>query len=348
MPTKEEMQAILDAPVGGSPEAPDPGDLSACDPADFIPRPGRPDFPTALDNTTISTFRACAQKAFRAYFQHLHPRGRSIHLVAGGAFAKGLEAARNAFYRDGESPVQAMLQGVRALIHEWGDYPPFSDSHPNKSLDQMVLALVEALHHWPLGSDVIVPFEVGSRNGVEFSFAVPLPGTCHPQTGEPILYTGRIDLLGIYGGALFCEDDKTTAALGPSWGRQWDLRSQFLGYSWALQEHDYPVAGTLVRGISPQKSGIKTAEVIIYQPPWKIDRWLKQTQRDVARMVECWREGYWDYDFGDACTAFGGCAYAPLCNSQHPEQWIRSNYVRREWNPLGLHDPAHDPREVKK
>ena len=50
-------------------------------------------FPLAVDSTMLGTFRSCPQKLYRQYLQHWKPRGESVHLVAGGAFAEGIEAA---------------------------------------------------------------------------------------------------------------------------------------------------------------------------------------------------------------------------------------------------------------
>ena len=333
MTTKEEMQQILNSEVT-LPAHAEKGSLEGAPEGSFEMSPQCVTFPTALDNTIISTFRACPHKAFRQYLQHLATTTTSIHLTAGGAFAAGLETARNSFYLGKKSAEASLLDGVRALLKEWGDADPAWD-HTTKSLDKMVLAMVEALQVWPLGADWLEPFEYGARNGVEFSFAVELP-VRHPVSDDPILYTGRIDLLGVMHGALFCEDDKTTAQLGPQWIKSWDLRSQFTGYAYAMRELGLPCAGTVVRGVSPQKYMTKTSEAVVYQPDWKIDRWLKQTVRDIEKMKQCWAEGWWDYNLGDTCNAFGGCVFKDLCNSPQPEAWIRSNFVRRVWDPLGV------------
>ena len=326
--SKARLNAALHEPL----ELPqEEGSLEELKPEDFYPRPETPPFPMALDNTIISTFRECPQKAFRSYFQHLAPSTTSIHLIAGAAYAAGLEAARNAFYLHGATPTRAKAVGVITLLKSWGDYDPHWGQP--KGLDLMVLALWETLDYWPLGEDIVAPLEYGDRNGVEFSFALPI-GVDHPTTGEPILYTGRIDMLCIYEQALFAEDDKTTGQLGATWTRQWDLRAQFTGYCWALREYNLPAAGTLVRGTSIQKLGNKHATAIVYQPDWKIDRWLRQTRRDINRMIECWREGYWDFNLGDSCTAFGGCPFKDLCNSANPERLIPTNFVERVWDPL--------------
>ena len=63
----------------------------------------KPIFPHAVDSTMLATFRSCPQKFFRQYVEHWKPKAESVHLVAGGAFASGIEAARRAFYEKGVS-----------------------------------------------------------------------------------------------------------------------------------------------------------------------------------------------------------------------------------------------------
>ena len=58
-----------------------------------------PTFPHTIDSTILSTYRACSQKAFRQYMEHWKPSEESVHLIAGGAFAKGLETARSTYFQ---------------------------------------------------------------------------------------------------------------------------------------------------------------------------------------------------------------------------------------------------------
>lgn len=334
----DEIQRILNEEIeqreagqSGEPAPRPEGDISHLPASDFAMTPMWGEFPEYVDNTILSTFRSCEVKAFRQYMQHLRKSQTSIHLLAGGAYAAGLEAARNAFYRDGKSEADARVEGVRELIRHWGHEDLYLDQ--NKSFPRMVEALEYSLDTWRLGVDTIVPYEVEGRNGVEFSFAVELP-VDHPKTGLPILYTGRIDLLGVLDGALFVEDDKTTSALGPTWGAKWDLRSQFTGYTWALRQYGYPVAGTLVRGLAILKTRFDHAQAVVYAPDWKVQKWLDTTVQTLERMKSAWLHGHYMHDFADACEAFGGCPYKQLCNSPVEHRTIPYDFIQRRWDPL--------------
>ena len=290
-------------------------------------------FPMAIDSTMRAAFTSCPQKYYREYFQHWKRIEQSPDLVAGKAFAAGLEATRNAYWRDGiTDPTEAIGLGVQALLEEWGDYEPPVDHV--KSLDRMVGALDEYFTNYGFATDHLQPLMQEDKPAVEFSFALPIPDTRHPQTGEPILYTGRFDMLGLFNGSLFVVDEKTTKQLGPSWYKSWTLRSQFTGYCWAAKTYDYPVAGAIVRGISILKTKYGHAESIQYRPDWFIDQWLHQLKRDIDRMIECWESGYWDYNLDMACTHYGGCVFMDVCSHPRPDEQLRDNFQKRIWDPM--------------
>lgn len=289
-------------------------------------------FPSVLDSTIIAAFRSCPQKAFRTYLQHYKPKQTSIHLHAGAAYAAGLEAARIAFFSDGMSEEDAKAAGLQKLIETYGDFECPADSA--KSLERMCGALEYYLDCWPLSTDKAVPIALPSgKRGVEFSFTEPIDFP-HPETGDPLLYVGRMDTVVDFAGAVYGEDDKTTSQLGASWSKQWDLRSQFTGYCWGAKRAGIPLAGFLIRGVSILKTKYDHAEAITYRPQWMIDRWYEQLLRDVKRMKDMWEAGEWDYNLDHACAEYGGCDLQQVCLSADPEPWLKINFERRVWDPV--------------
>jgi hypothetical protein len=153
--------------------------------------------------------------------------------------------------------------------------------------------------------------------------------------GQPLIYTGRADALASYGGAgNFVVDEKTATQLGPSWGRQWDMRSQFTGYCWSARQLNIPVTGVLVRGVSILKTKFETQQVITYRGEAEVERWLNQTVRDIRRMISLWEEGYWDYSLDHACTEYSGCALVNVCKSSDPDAWLNLYFEQKVWDPL--------------
>ena len=182
----------------------------------------RPFFPVAIDSTTIAAFRSCPQRAYRQYMQHWKPATDSVHLIAGGAFASGVEAARRAYFEDGIDPATAVADGLRALILHYGDFECPADSA--KSLERTAGALEFYFEQYPLGADGAVPITHSSgRRGIEFSFAQPLPIN-HPVTGEPIIYTGRADMVAEAFGGVYVRKNTgrfcwTSFTANPGYGR---------------------------------------------------------------------------------------------------------------------------------
>ncbi len=292
----------------------------------------RPPFPDVIDSTILGTFRSCPQKAFRQYLQHWKPGTESIHLVAGGAFATGLEVARKAFYSDGKSADDAQGLGLEALLRKYGNHE-FLDSESPKSWQRMAGALEYYFTQYPLGADGARPHKFGDTHGIEFSFAEPLD-TLHPVTGDPLVYAGRADMVADAFGGLFLFDEKTTSRLGKTWLNQWDHRSQFTSYCWGLRGAGFRPTGIVVRGVSILKDKYETAQAITYRADWEVDRWKAQVERDLARMIECWRTGYWDWNLDHACNEYSGCAFTRPCKSPDPDKWLEMEFTRRVWNPL--------------
>lgn len=305
----------------------------------------RPMFPHAVDSTLIGSFRSCPQKFLRTYIEHWKPRSESVHLIAGGAFASGIESARRAFFEQGQDAETSIAVGMQSLIEHYGDFECPPDSA--KSLDRVLGAFSFYFDAYPLGADGALPYEFSNgRRGIEFSFANPLPIN-HPVTGNPMLYTGRADMIAHFAGGIYCFDEKTTSSLGASWSRQWEMRSQFTGYQWAAGEYGVPVQGTIVRGVSILKTKFGTQQVITYRSPAEVDRWLEQVVRDVQRMIKCWEEGYWDYNLDHSCGEYGGCSLLSVCKHSSPELWLDTYFEKKVWDPLERKELTMEEFETK-
>lgn len=292
----------------------------------------RPPFFAVLDSTIVSAFRACPRSAYLAYLQHFKPRGQSVHLHAGGAFAHGLEVARTLFYKDQVDEADAVAEGVKALLEFYGDFECPADSA--KSAARVAMALAYYFDAYPMATDAAKPISLpGGKIGVEFSFAEPIDAD-HPESGDPVLYVGRMDMAVEYAGAVYGEDDKTTSTLGASWSKQWDLRSQFTGYTWGANRAGLNLAGFLVRGIGILKTKFDTQQALTYRPQWMVDRWYEQLLRDVQRMKQCWESGLWDYNLDHSCNDYEGCQFRSVCLGRDPRSWLETAFERRVWDPV--------------
>lgn len=289
-------------------------------------------FPKVIDSSMMASFKSCPRKFQLEYLEHWKPQSTSIHLHAGAAYAAGLEAARVAFFQDGKPAAEAEAIGMKALFESYGNFQCPPDSA--KSLERMSGALEFYFDRYPLETDNAVPITLpGGKRGIEFSFLEPLEFN-NPETGDPLLYSGRMDTIVNYAGGIFGEDDKTASQLGASWPRQWDLRSQFTGYCWGAGKAGFPLQGFLVRGVSILKTKYDTMEALTYRPQWQIDRWYEQLHRDISRMYQMWNEGYFDYNLDASCNEYGGCIFRQACMSQDPTPWIEGGFVRKIWDPV--------------
>lgn len=289
-------------------------------------------FPSVIDASLMSAFRACPRKCYLEYFEHWKPKLPNVHLHAGGAYAHGMEAARRAYFIDKLPPDESIARGMKALLEFYGSFECPSDSA--KSLERMLGALEYYFFAYPLEKEEAVPSLIApGRVGIEFSFAEPLP-IKHPETGDPLIYCGRMDAVVDFAGARYILDDKTTSSLGASWPRQWNLRAQFSGYAWGCQQAGIPVQGALIRGISILKTRYDTLQALTYRPQWLIDQWYEQLLRDIKRMIVAWEENYWDANFDESCNAFGSCVFTKPCMSQDPQPWLETDFERRQWSPI--------------
>lgn len=292
----------------------------------------RPPFPEVIDSSCLSAFRACPRKFELEYLRHWKPKSESVHLHAGKSFARGLEVARLAYFVDGRNTEDSVALGVGALLESYGNFDCPEDSA--KSALRMAGAMEYYFTSYPLDTDPAPPSTMPSgKRAIEFSFVEPID-LLHPETQQPILYSGRFDEVVDYAGGRFGEDDKTTSSLGPKWSQQWDLRAQFTAYCWGAMMGGIKLDGFLVRGISILKTKYETQSAVTYRPQWMVERWYDQTLKDVARMKEMWEKGAFDYNLDHACAEFGGCMFRQVCLSADPEPWLKVGFERRRWDPV--------------
>lgn len=290
-------------------------------------------FPLVLDSTMLSAAGSCHHKFLREHVENWKPLGQSVHLHAGAAFAKGLETAREAFFVKGLPAADAEALGVGALLTHYGDFPCPADSA--KSAARMAGALEFYFSNYPLGRCGANPVTLPSgKLGIEIGFAEPLPVT-HPETDEPLIYSGRLDMACDYAGGLFVEDDKTTSSLGATWAKQWDLRSQFTGYCWGMWKcAGIKPNGVLVRGVSILKTKYETQQAITYRADWQIEEWLEKTCYLLEDLKRAWKNRYWRKNLDHACNEYGGCGFRATCMSQSPRNFLLTYFERRHWDPI--------------
>lgn len=303
-----------------------------------------PIFPTHIDNTMLTLFKKCRYKFNLQQLRGIQSPALSIHLHFGAVFAAACEATRKAYFLDGAQAEEAISIGEEYILKNFGDWD--EDEVGVKTIHNCLWAFSDYFRSaYPLGFDRFVPYretEEGKPH-VEFSFAIPIP-IDHPVTGDPLMYTGRADSIvadcrafsNIWEAKeLWIQDEKTTQQMGSQWAKQWRLRGQFIGYVWAAQQYNVPAVGALVRGICVYKRNPpKFDQAFVKFHKSVLDRWYWQMIDTVHDMIECWTDGYFKQDLGDACSDYGGCGFLSMCEIEDPEPFFKAKFVERRWDPL--------------
>ena len=287
-------------------------------------------FPTIIRNTYRKAFVRCPRSAAYLYEEGLAGSGGtvSIDLHAGAAFARGIEVARRAYYTHPQASApsttraaNAVEAGREALAEAYGDFPCPPGS--NKTRAAMEGALYFYFEQWPLDApDALRPITMPDGSlSVEQHFSEPIPIT-HPESGAPLSYEGRIDMLGADAdGDVWVVDEKTTGRLGDAWANQWYLDAGQTGYVWwarrTLLRHN--VVGVEIRGVGIYKTGYGKMEIPILFQPWETERWYEQMLRDVNEWRAMSVSGVYRHALDHACALYNSpCAFLPLCKRENP------------------------------
>lgn len=297
-------------------------------------------FPHVIDNTMRKVLVKCQQAAAYKYEHGLNdPNEKRVDLIAGGAFAKGIEVARRKYFGEHTLPNVAAQAGIHALYEKYGGYQTPANS--NKTADRMAGALQYYLDKFPLQDEKLVPILLpNGQLAVEMYFEYPM-GVYHPDTNIELLYAGNWDLLAldIRDGGVWVVDEKTTSQMGEKWVNQWPLDSQMTGYVWLAQKWlaennlDYEVKGAIIGGVAVRKYDYEAARFKTYREDWEVDRWFKQLQNDITGWKIAYLQGNHNMALDHACAYYNNpCEFVPLCKSKEPEK-LTSGYKVEFWNP---------------
>jgi hypothetical protein len=312
-----------------------------------LERGEKPPLPAIIDATMLTSFRDCEVQFFRSHVLKCSPREPRVPLIAGSAFAAGLEAYRRAYYHDGYSKESSFDIAILSTIDDWGDNDPFPQGrHSSRSLDRVLTGIRNYFEVYPPESDLFQPHLRADNNAptFEFNFVVPLDPArgfpVHPSSGEPFMWAGRSDGLGSFRRLPVFSDEKSTESLGATWSDKWLLRNQFLSYAWCYREMGLPYRSALVRGIGLLKTKITHAEALIQYPDHVINLWERNAIFSLDQMVQMWEADQWPARIGNSCTSFGNCQFMDVCLS-HPQNTnniLSTGYMYRNWDPASQHN----------
>lgn len=307
-----------------------------------VKNPIRTLFPLVIDSTMLMEFDSCQMSGFRKYIQHLSKGAESTDLIAGRAFAKGLEVTRKAYYNAGADQNEAIALGIEALYEDYGDHVPFESNV--KTPEKMSTALELYFMEYPMATDFLQPARLeNGEYAIEYSFAHELP-IKHPDLDINIIITGRADMLATYGNKLWVSDEKTTGSpFTKNWARQWETRGQFFTYPWGLGKDNIKVAGAFIRGVYLGKTAIKFEEAQVSKSQFEIDMWEYQMLIKVHKIVEAYTKykesgehpsKYFFGSWNESCNKyFRPCQFMDLCRSKSSESFLEGEYDQYIWLP---------------
>lgn len=299
-------------------------------------------FPHAIDNSMRKELVKCQTAAMYRYEKGLRTKEeKRVDLVAGAAFAAGMEAARKTYYVERKSSAEALNAGVAAIYEKYGTFVPTAKT--NKTVDRMAGALAFLMQERPLESERLIPMEIAGKRMIEVSFNFPIP-VGHPDDGKPLTYCGRFDMLALdEHDVVWVVDEKTTSQMGEKWANQWPLDSQMTGYCWGARKlldengmDSFEVAGAIINGVAIRTRDYEFAQFPAHRDEWMIHRWHAQMVRDVENWKRAYMMGEHDMALDHACAFYNNpCEFAPLCMSRNPERLIASGgWKEVRWNPV--------------
>lgn len=305
-------------------------------------------FPAVLDASGMKEYKSCPRKWWHKYVEGKSLQGvaANVDLIAGRALAKGMEVGRKVFWVEGEDAEMAVEAGIEAMLEEYGkDRPEEVKNH-----ERLKEAYRKYWKKWPMSRDRgIVPIE----EGIEGTFSFEIPGLVHPDTGQPLLYAGKRDMIGReigeddpFGegseGDLWGVDEKTCGYVNDGWQHEYELDWQFLGYTY----FERVVAGNDIEGVIIRKIGLKRKvfdgrsdlkQAKIRYDGKVLEDWYQEMIQTAAEMVWKYEEAKIEEGlkgipqvFGNACNEYSGCQSRPIC--LHKE--VLPEYTIFRWNPL--------------
>lgn len=301
-------------------------------------------FPHRIDNSIRKELVKCQMAAHYRYELGLQSVEDSrVDLIAGKAFAKGIEVTRKLFFGQGKPADKAIEAGIDALRTAYGDFPCPPTS--NKTVNGMVAALLYYFEKYPLMSEKLVPYRFPNGElALEMYFELPLEIE-HPDDGQRLFFCGNFDAivedLEDPDRGLWVNDEKTTSQMGPKWANQWPLDSQMTGYVWGAQATldrlgvKRVVQGAIINGVAIRKYDFEATRLKTYRPPWMIQRWHDQLHSDIEDWIFAYKNGHHRMALDHACAFYNNpCQFAPLCVSKNPERIMEGGqYVVKFWDP---------------
>jgi hypothetical protein len=292
-----------------------------------------------VDNSEYVTWDACfTQGLYYGGLKRVGARSRSP-LAFGGAVHAGLDKFLSLYGQDDFIKVKDACINAAMADAAVTELDMLGDPKRNTSkLEDLLLSYTLEYSRTPSMRFNIL--KVDGKPCVEQSFTVPLgvvkvKTTTWGDISLEVIWSGKIDVLEKYEGALTPDDHKTTTVMGEKFVDDKIRSSQFLGYT-------YAAFGARINALAMRSTGFEFKIFDIPYPDWKVAEWQAETLESIRLLVQ---ELDLFLSTGTAVptrehcvTKYGKCQYFDVCDS--PEKmrdriiFDDSYYFISDWSPL--------------
>lgn len=297
-----------------------------------------PGMQLAVDSTSLGAFKTCPRFYQYSILEGWSPRDESVHLTFGLLLHKALEIYQHcrAEGKEHDDAMDATLVSLGAATwnYELGRTSFLGEGVKNRlTLFQTVVWYLDAL----AAADPIETLLLANgKPAVELSFR--FDSGLRTQEGEEILFCGHLDRIGRLGAASYIVDPKTSSmdVRSPRWYSQFSPGNQFSLYTIAGKvAFEVEVAGVIADGIQVGVGFARFHRVPIARSQSQLEEWLQDAAVWIGGMELAARKQHWPLN-DKSCGLFGGCPFREVCGRSPGarEQWLRTNYVKRVWDPL--------------
>lgn len=307
------------------------------------------------DSVTLNWAKTCLRLYKYQMIDGWQPRAVSFHLDFGLWYHSALEQY-DKLRANAVEPEEAVRQVVRTLFEKtWiedpnGGHPAltFQDEQgawvnvdPNKNRETLVRSVVWYLDQFGENDPAKTMILPNGQPAVELTFKMETEIALPPVDGNTghanYLLSGHLDRVVIFDGDPYIMDRKTTkSTISPYYFRRYNPDNQMSLYSLAASiVFNTPVKGVIIDAAQIAVGFTSLSRGIVTRTSSQLDEWMLDLKPLLESVRVAAETNHWPMN-DTACDKYGGCPFRDIC-SKDPgvrEQFLQSNYVRREWNPL--------------
>lgn len=284
----------------------------------------------AFDQTSIKLAEECLYKYKLRMIDGWRPRGTSVHLFFGGAYASALEHFYK-FVAEGKSRDEALVEVIReALITTWIDGQPWTSDHNTKTRENLIRTIVWYFEQFKDDPCETVILSNGAP-AVEHSFRLPVD--------DGIIFCGHLDRLVSYSEKIYIQDQKTTGStITQRFFSNYSPDTQITGmYPFAGRAiFNLPVKGVMIDGAQIAVGFSRFERGFIFTDEASLNEWYDDAMFFITQARTATKENHFPKN-RSSCHKYAGCEFREVCKlSPHVrEQFLKADFEQQEtWDPM--------------